>query len=234
LLSDISPRSTNVVVHVFDQEEKCMKLYHAPGSCSQAACIVLQETGLNVEIIKVDARKHMLEDGSNYYDLAELGYVPLLQLDDGSFLREGTVILQYLADRHDESGLVPAHGTMERYRMLEWLNFLTSEIHKGFIPLLYAVAAGKWVDTARPKLANRYEWIDRQLAGKPFLMGDAFTIADAYLFALTSWGRAAWMRSVYNANIDFSLLHHLQAWYERVRDRPTVQRVLCAEGFPDN
>ncbi|CAB3810912.1 glutathione binding-like protein [Paraburkholderia fynbosensis] len=208
-----------------------MKLYHAPGSCSQAICIVLQETGLNAEIIKVDARKHLLEDGASYYDLSELGYVPLLQLDDGTFLREGPVIAQYLADQRPESRLAPAYSTMERYRLLEWLNFLTSEVHKGFIPLLYAVAAGKWADASRPKLESRYEWINQQLACKQFLMGDDFTIADAYLFALTGWGKATWMKSVYNANIDFSFHRHLQAWYERVRDRPTVQRVLSAEGL---
>ncbi|MCC8395811.1 glutathione S-transferase C-terminal domain-containing protein [Paraburkholderia sp. MMS20-SJTR3] len=206
-----------------------MKLYHAPGSCSQAICIVLQEAGLSADIVKVDARKHLLEDGTSYYDLAELGYVPLLQLDNGTVLREGPVIAQYLADLRPETGLAPTYGTLERYRLLEWLNFLTSEIHKGFIPLLYAVAAGKWVETARPKLERRYEWIDQQLSGKRFLMGDIFTVADAYLFALTGWGKAAWMKSVYNANIDFTSHRHLQAWYERVRDRPAVQRVLSEE-----
>ncbi|AXF02891.1 glutathione binding-like protein [Paraburkholderia hospita] len=206
-----------------------MKLYHAPGSCSQAICIVLQETGLNADIVKVDARKHLLDDGASYYEVSELGYVPLLELDDGTFLREGPVIAQYLADQRPESSMAPAHGTMERYRLLEWLNFLTSEVHKGFIPLLYAVAAGKYIDTAKPKLESRFEWINRQLDGKPYLMGKNFTIADAYLFALTGWGKATWMTSVYNANIDFSTHRNLQAWYERVRDRPAVQRVLSAE-----
>ncbi|MFC0697442.1 glutathione transferase GstA [Paraburkholderia humisilvae] len=208
-----------------------MKLYHAPGSCSQAICIVLQETGLNVEIIKVDPRKHLLEDGTNYYDLAALGYVPLLQLDDGTFLREGPVIAQYLADQRPESGLVPAYGTLERYRLSEWLNFLTSEVHKGFIPLLYAAAAGKYVDTARPKLESRYEWINQQLTGKQFLTGASFSVADAYLFTLTRWGKAKWLKSVYHADIDFSSHRHLQAWYERVIERPPVQHVLCADGL---
>lgn len=207
-----------------------MKLYHAPGSCSQAICIVLRETGLNAEIIKVDARRHFLENGTSYYDVNELGYVPLLELDDGTFLREGPVIAQYLADQRPESGLAPAYGTMDRFRLLEWLNFMTSEVHKGFIPLLYAAAAGKYVDTARPKLESRYKWINQQLDGKQFLMGDNFSIADAYLFALTGWGKATWMRSVYNANIDLSEHRHLQAWYERVRNRPAVQLVLSAEG----
>ncbi|WP_109481739.1 glutathione transferase GstA [Paraburkholderia sp. C35] len=211
-----------------------MKLYHAPGSCSQAVCIVLQEAGVLADIVKVDARKHLLEDGASYYDLNELGYVPLLELDDGTFLREGPVIAQYLADLRPDSGLAPVFGTMERYRLLEWLNFLTSEIHKGFIPLLYAVAAGKYVDTARPKLEGRFKWINQQLEEKPYLMGQNFTIVDAYLFALTGWGKATWMTSVYNANIDFSSLRHLQAWYERVRDRPAVQHVLSAEGLMNN
>jgi glutathione S-transferase len=208
-----------------------MKIYHAPDSCSQAICIVSQEAGLNAEVIKVDPRKHLLEDGTSYYDIAVLGYVPLLQLDDGTFLREGPVIAQYLADQRPATRLIPAHGTFERYRLLEWLNFLTSEVHKGFIPLLYAIAAGKYVDTARPKLEKRYEWIDRQLDSKPFLMGTDFTIADAYLFALTRWGTATWMKSVYNANIDFSPHRHLQDWYKRVIDRPAVKRVLSADGW---
>ncbi|MGY6157938.1 glutathione binding-like protein [Paraburkholderia strydomiana] len=208
-----------------------MKLYHAPGSCSQAIFIVLQETGLNADVVTVDARRHLLPDGTSYYDVSELGYVPLLELQDGTFLREGTVIAQYLADQSPESKLAPAHGSIERYRLLEWLNFLSTEIHKGFIPLLYAVAAGKWVDTARPKLESRFGWIDGQLNGKRFLMGDSFTIADAYLFALTGWGTASWMKSVYHANIDLGPYRHLQAWYQRIRDRPAVQRVLREDGL---
>ena len=108
-----------------------MKLYHAPGSCSQAICIVLREGGIDAEVIKVDARKHVIEDGRNYYDVTELGYVPLLELDDGTRLREGPVIAQYLADVRPDAGLAPAYGTLARYRLMEWLNFLTAEIHKG-------------------------------------------------------------------------------------------------------
>ncbi|MFA8394340.1 glutathione S-transferase N-terminal domain-containing protein [Burkholderia ubonensis] len=210
-----------------------MKLYHAPGSCSQAVQIVLRELGLDIAIVKVDPRKHVTEDGRDYYDVAELGYVPLLELDDGTYLREGPVIAQFLADQRPEAGLAPAHGTMERYRLLEWLNFLTAEIHKGFIPLLYAGLAGKYVEPARKKLDSRYAWTDRQLAGRTFLLGDAFTIADAYLFALTGWGKAAWLRSVYNADIDLGAYCHLEAWYERVRRRASVQHVLAADGLLD-
>ncbi|MGN6649382.1 glutathione transferase GstA [Trinickia sp.] len=208
-----------------------MKLYYSPGSCSQAVHIVLRETGLDAELIRVDPRKHLIEDGRDFYDVAALGYVPLLELDDGSLMHEGPVIAQYLADQRPGSGLAPANGTMARYRLQEWLNFLSSEIHKGFIPLLYAAAAGKYVDTARPKLKSRFEWIDRQLSGKRYLIGEAFTVADAYLFALTGWGKAAWIKSVYHADIDLTSLDNLRAWYDRVRARPHVQQVLAAEGL---
>ncbi|KVN28467.1 glutathione S-transferase [Burkholderia pyrrocinia] len=208
-----------------------MKLYHAPGSCSQAICIVLRELNLDADIVKVDPRKHLVEDGGNYYDVTELGYVPLLALDDGTTLREGPAIAQYLADQRPEAGLAPAFGTLARYRLLEWLNFLSAEIHKGFIPLLYPVQAGKYVDPARQKLASRFAWIDRQLDGRTFLTGDAFTVADAYLFALAGWGKAAWMQSVYNADIDLGPYANLAAWYARVRSRPSVQHVLAADGL---
>ena len=208
-----------------------MKLYYAPGSCSQAVHIVLREAELDAELIRVDPRKHLIEDGRDFYDVAALGYVPLLELDDGSLMHEGPVIAQYLADRRPASGLAPANGTMARYRLQEWLNFLSSEIHKGFIPLLYAVAAGKYVDTVRPKLMSRFEWIDRQLSGKRYLMGETFTVADAYLFALTGWGQAGWIKSVYHADIDLTSLDNLRVWYGAVRARPHVQRMLAHEGL---
>ncbi|AXK61581.1 glutathione transferase GstA [Burkholderia sp. IDO3] len=210
-----------------------MKLYHAPGSCSQAIRIVLREADLDARIVTVDARKHRIDDGRDYYDVNALGYVPLLELDDGTMLREGPVIAQYLADRRPEAGLAPAYGTLARYRLMEWLNFLGTEIHKGFIPLLYAVQAGQYVEPARQKLDGRFVWIDRQLDGNLYLAGETFTIADAYLFALTGWGKADWMRSVYNADIDLSRHANLRAWYERVRARPAVQHVLQADARPN-
>jgi glutathione S-transferase len=210
---------------------KRMKLYHAPGSCSQAIRIVLEEAALSAEIIKVDARKHLIETGQDYYEINELGYVPLLELEDGTRLREGPVIALYLADQVPDKRLAPAADSIERYRLLEWMNFLTAEIHKGFIPLLYAVAAGDYLQVARPKLMSRFGWIDRELAEKPFLMGNAFSIADAYLFALTGWGRASWMKSVYHADIDLSALNHLARWYSTVRARSAVSAVLRNEGF---
>jgi glutathione S-transferase len=208
-----------------------MKLYYIPGSCSLSPHIVINELGLDVALCKVDHRSHTVDGAADYYDVNPLGYVPILELQDGTRFREGPVIVQYLADQKPESGLAPAHGTLERYRLQEWLSFLTSEIHKGFIPLLYAGLAGKYVDTVKPKLEARYAWVDKQLAGRPFLLGDTFTVADAYLFALTGWGQADWLKSYYKADIYFDELRNLQAWYGRVLQRPAVQQALQAEGL---
>ena len=208
-----------------------MKLYYIPASCSLAPHIVANELGLDLALVKVDHRTHRTEQGGDFFETNPLGYVPALELDDGQLFREGAVVLQYLADLKPEAGLAPAHGTMERYRLQEWLNFLSSEVHKGFIPLLYATLAGKYVESARPKLEQRYAWIDAQLAGRDFLMGAQFTVADAYLFALTGWGQAAWLTSYYKAGIHFDGLSNLAAWYGRMRARPSVQLALEREGL---
>jgi glutathione S-transferase len=208
-----------------------LKLYYIPASCSLAPHIVAHELGLDLALVKVDHRTHRTELGGDYRGTNPLGYVPALELDDGQVFREGAVVLQYLADLKPEAGLAPAHGTMERYWLQEWLNFLSAEVHKGFIPLLYAGLAGNYVETARPKLAQRYAWIDAQLAGRDFLMGAQFTVADAYLFALTGWGQAAWLTSYYKAGIHFDGLGNLAAWYERLRARPSVRLALEREGL---
>lgn len=208
-----------------------MKLYYIPGSCSLSPHIVINELGLDVTLLKVDHREHTVDGDVDYYDVNPLGYVPILELTDGARLREGPAIVQYLADQKPEMGLAPPNGTLERYRLQEWLSFLTSEIHKGFIPLLYAGLAGKYVDTAKPRLEARYGWIDKQLADRQFLLGDTFTVADAYLFALTGWGQADWLTSYYKADIYFDDLKNLQAWYGRVRERPAVQKALQVEGL---
>ena len=208
-----------------------MKLYYIPGSCSLSPHIVIQELGLDVSLLKVDHRQHTVEDGGDYYGINPLGYVPILELDDGTRFREGPVIVQYLADLRPDAGLAPAQGTLERYRLQEWLSFLTSEIHKGFIPLLYAGLAGKYVDTVKPRLAQRFAWIDQQLADRHYLLGEHFSVADAYLFALIGWGQAQWLRSWYKADIHFDGLRHLEAWYARVYQRPAVRRALMEEGL---
>ncbi|OZI37583.1 glutathione transferase GstA [Bordetella genomosp. 10] len=208
-----------------------MKLYYIPASCSLSPHIVLNELGLDAELVKVDYKTHTTQAGGNYLDVNELGYVPILELDDGARLREGPVIVQYLADRKPEAGLAAPAGTMARYRLQEWLAMLSSEVHKGFIPLLYARQAGPYAQVAKEKLARRYAWIDRQLAGAQWLMGERYSVADAYLYALTGWGQAEWMTSRYNADIHFDGLPGLQAWYARMHARPAVQQALKEEGL---
>jgi len=211
--------------------ETRVKLYYLPASCSLSPHIVINELGLDVDVIKVDHASHKTETGLDFYDINPHGYVPLLDLGDGNLLREGPAIVQYLADLKPEAGLAAAPGTMERYRLQEMLGFLSTEIHKGFIPLLYARLAGDYVETARPKLEKRYQWIDAHLADRPFLMGDRFTVADAYLFALTGWGQAPWLKSYYKAGIHFDGLHNLEAWYRRMRQREAVQKSIAEEGL---
>jgi glutathione S-transferase len=208
-----------------------MKLYYMPAACSLSPHIVLNELEIDAELVLVDNRTHRFGEAGNFRNINPLGYVPALELDDGSVLTEGPVIVQYLADLKPERGLVPAQGTMERYRLQQWLSFLTSEIHKGFIPLLYARLAGSYVETAKPKLEERYAFLNAELAVRSYLAGDDFTVADAYLFALTGWGQAPWLTSYYRADIHFDNLSNLQAWYERVRSRPSVEKALRTEGL---
>lgn len=208
-----------------------MKLYYVPAACSLAPHIVLNELGIQATLVRVDPRTHRTEHGEDYLRVNPLGYVPALVLDDGSVLREGAAILLYLADLAPVGRLAPAHGTLEHYRLQEWLNLLATEIHKGFIPLLYPVAAGKYVDTARPKLEQRLAWIDQQLADHDYLMGQSFSVADAYLFALVGWGQAGWLVSYYQADIHLDALANLQRWYQRIRTRPSVRAALEREGL---
>ncbi|MDR6396868.1 glutathione transferase GstA [Herbaspirillum seropedicae] len=206
-----------------------MKLYYIPAACSLSPHIVINELGLDVELVKVDYKTHQTEDGRDFRTLSPFGYVPLLELKDGTLLREGPAIVQYLADLKPDARLAPANGTLERYRLQEWLSFLTSEIHKGFIPLLYARLSGAYgLETVKPKLEQRYAWLDEQLAGRDYLMGD-YTVADAYLYALTQWGQAEWLVPTYQANIHFDGLVNLKAWYLRMRERPAVRKALDAE-----
>ncbi|MEJ8629620.1 glutathione S-transferase N-terminal domain-containing protein [Sphingomonas sp. I4] len=209
-----------------------MKLYYMPAACSLAPHIILGELGIAADLVQVDHKTHRTEDGRDFLELSPFGYVPLLELDDGTHLREGPAILQYLADLKPERGLAPANGTMERYRLQECLNFLTSEIHKGFIPLLYARLAGTYgTDTAKPKLEARFAWLDRILAESDYLLGASFTIVDAYLYSLMQWGQAEWLEPTYRADIHFDTLDNLKVWYLRVRTRPAVRQALDIEGL---
>ena len=208
-----------------------MKLYSASGSCSLSAHIALCEANLPFELIAVDARAQTYGDGKDYHAINELGYVPALETDQGDIFREAGVILQYIADLAPGSGLAPANGAQACYRLQEWLNFLASEIHKGFIPNRYRAGAEQYFDLRMSKLKERFKWIDDQLAAKAYLMGDAFTIADCYLFPMTNWARADWLISLYNWGVDLTEFRNLEAWHRRILLRPAVQQAMRAEGL---
>lgn len=208
-----------------------MQLYYIPGACSLSPHIVINELCLNVEMIKVDHKIHITEKGDDYLKINPLGYIPLLVIDEKTQLTEGSVIIQYLADLKPEAGLIPPNGSFERYKMQEILSFLSTEIHKGFIPLLYAHLSGRYgLETAKPKLEDRFRWIDSELKNRDFLMGE-FSIADAYLYALTKWGQAKWLESTYNANIHFDELQNLKEWYLRMNERKSVKKSIIDESI---
>ena len=196
-----------------------MKLYYAPGACSMSPHIVLAESGVPAELVKVSLQSHKLEDGTDYHTVNPKGSVPALRLDDGSVLTEGPAIVQYIADKAPASKLVPAHGTLERYRVQEWLNYITSEIHKTLSILFDKSITDEYRNAVRAKIAKRYAWIASTLGDKPYLTGDTFTVADAYLFVMLTW--RDWLK------LDIG---PLQAYFDRIKARPRVAEVLKAEG----
>ncbi|TFZ01890.1 glutathione transferase GstA [Ramlibacter humi] len=200
-----------------------MKLYYSPGACSLSPHIVLREAGLAFELVLASTKTHKLQDGTDYYGINPLGYVPMLELDDGTRLREGPAIVQYVADQVPTKNLAPANGTLPRYRLQEWLTFIGTEIHKSFSPLFNPAMPEEGKQIYRDRLASRIEWVDGQLAGKDYLMGDHFSVADAYLFVVTNWAKPM--------NIDLSARKNLMAWRERMSARPAVQEALKAEGL---
>jgi len=199
-----------------------MKLYYSPGACSLAPHIALSEAGLSHDAVKVDLRKHVLADGTDYTTINPKGYVPLLELDDGQRLSEAAVILQYIADRKPGS-LAPAHGTMERYRVMEWLNFIATELHKQFGPLWYPDTPEATRDKQRATLAKRFDHVSKTLSAQPYLMGETFGIADAYLFTILNWAGML--------KVDLSPWPALQKFLARVAARPKVHAALVAEGL---
>jgi len=199
-----------------------MKLYYSPGACSLASHIALIESGLPHTIAKVDLRKHTLEDGSDFYAINPKGYVPVLELDDGTRLAEGVVVLQYIAERATGT-LAPSYGTLERYRVMEWLTFVNSEVHKQYSPLFYPTTPDATKEQQRAKLASRFEYLSKVLASQPYLTGASFTIADAYLFTILNWS--------HGLKVDLSPYPALVAYQERVRALPSVQRAMTEEGL---
>ncbi|MBS0436650.1 MAG: glutathione transferase GstA [Proteobacteria bacterium] len=200
-----------------------MKLYYSPGACSLSPHIVLREAGLAFEPVLASTKTHKLQDGTDYYGINPKGYVPLLELDNGERLSEGPVIVQYIADQAPAKKLAPAAGTMARYRLQEWLNFITSELHKSFSPLFNPAMPEEGKALYRTRLGDRFKWVDGQLAGKNYLMGEDFSVADAYLFVVAGWGK--------HVGVDISGLANLGAFMARVAARPAVQEALKAEGL---
>ncbi|WP_029001574.1 glutathione transferase GstA [Azohydromonas australica] len=200
-----------------------MKLYYSPGACSLSPHIVLHEAGLPCELVLASTKTHKLQDGTDYYTLNPKGSVPLLELDSGERLTEGPAIVQYLADQVPDRKLAPAFGTMARYRLMEWLNFITSELHKSFGAFFTPGMPDDAKALYRNRLRQRLQYVDQQLAGKSYLMGDDFTVADAYLFTVSNW--------TVPTQVDISDLANLQAFRERMLARPSVQAAMKHEGL---
>jgi len=200
-----------------------MKLYFSPGACSLSPHIVASEAGLPLTLVRVDTKKKTTAYGDDYWSINPKGYVPLLELDDGTRLAEGPAIVQYLADKAPGSRLAPAHGTLDRYKLQEWLNFITSEIHKQFSPLFDPNMPEEIKAKFRDKLAGRFDWLTQQLGEQEYLMGSTFTVADAYLFTVLNWTQ--W------TGIDLARWPALQRYVTRVASRPAVQDALKKEGL---
>jgi glutathione S-transferase len=200
-----------------------MKLYYGPGTCALSPHIVLEELGLPHELVKVSTKTRKIQTDGDYLEINPKGYVPTLELDDGQRLTEGPAIVQYLADRMPEAKLAPANGTMDRYRLQEWLNFITSELHKQFSPLFNPATPEEFKESLRVKLSGRFDWLNRQLEGKQYVMGNQFTVADAYLFTVMRWAQPM--------GFDLSKWPVLDQYMTRVGARPRVLAAMKAEGL---
>ncbi len=200
-----------------------MKLYYSTGACSLSPHIVLRESGLAFELVLASTKTHKLPDGTDFYSINSLGYVPVLELDDGTRLREGPAIVQYVADQAPTKNLAPANGTLPRYRVQEWLTFIGTELHKTFSPLFNPAVPEEAKGVFRDKLIARFQWVNDQLAGKSYLMGDTFCVADAYLYTVSRW--CAVMK------IDLAPMTNLVAFQQRMLERPAVREALKAEGL---
>ncbi|MDB5218821.1 MAG: glutathione S-transferase [Myxococcaceae bacterium] len=195
-----------------------MRLYFSPGACSLSPHIVMREAGIPVELELVSLNTHKTKSGHDFYGINPKGYVPVLELPDGSILTEGPVIAQYLADLKPESKLLPPAGTLERTRVQEWLNYVGTELHKGFGPL-FSDAPDEYKTKVKQTLAKKFDFVSRSLEGKQYLTGDTFTVADAYLFTILRWS--------FPKKIDLPRL--LAEYFTRVSDRPHVREALDAE-----
>jgi glutathione S-transferase len=200
-----------------------MKLYYSPGACSLSPHIALREAGLDFTLEKTDLRSKQTMSGGDIRRDNPKGMVPVLVLDNGDVLTEGPAIVQWIADQNPDAELAPAAGTMPRYHLMEWLNFITSELHKSYSPLFNPNAPEEYKAIARTALAERYAFVNDKLAGGPYLMGRQFTVADGYLFTVTNWARIV--------KFDLTSYPNIVAFQERVRARPKVQEAMKAEGL---
>jgi glutathione S-transferase len=200
-----------------------MKLYYARGACSQVPHIILHEAGLPHDSARVDLKAKKLEDGSDYVKINPKGAVPALKLDDGQVLTENAVILQYIADQAGAFELLPQPGDLRRYRVLEWVNFVATELHKSFGPLFNPTAGEETKQLARDTIAKKLDFVEQQIGDRPYLLGDQFTLPDAYLFVMLGWTTGQGM--------DLSHWPRLAAFRERLSKRESVREVLAFEGL---
>ena len=200
-----------------------MKLYYSPGACSLSPHIALAEAGLSADYVKVNLRDKKTEAGDDYLKVNAKGQVPVLGLDGGETLTEGPAIVQYIADKAPDKKLAPANGTLDRYRLQEWLNLITSELHKSFSPLFSPTMSDDTKNFYREKISKTFAYVDGKLAGKDYLMGSQFTVADGYLFTILRWAIAM--------KFDLAQWPNLNAYMDRVGARPKVKEAMLAEGL---
>jgi glutathione S-transferase len=200
-----------------------MKLYFSPGACSLSPHIVLREAGLDFALERVDIRARQTASGADYLAVNSKGYVPALELKDGTVLTEGPAIVQFVADLAPDRRLAPANGTLERYQLIEWLNFISTELHKSFSPLFRPTSTEDMKDAARATLTQRLGWVAERLEGRDYLMGAQFTVADAYLFTVLGWAGFV--------QFDLSPWPVLNAYVQRVGSRTAVQQAMREEGL---
>jgi glutathione S-transferase len=200
-----------------------MKLFYSPGACSLSPHIVARELGLDIKIERMDGKTHTYDGGKDYYAVNPKGSVPALQLDNGELLTEGAVIVQYLADQKPESGLAPRYGTMERYRLQEWLNFIATDLHKQLSPLYNPKVNDEGKAALKDRFVQRVGVVAKRLEGQPWLMGQTYTVADAYLFTILRWTK--------RFEIDLKQWPAVDAFMGRMMERPAVKAALAAEGL---
>lgn len=200
-----------------------MILFYAPGACSLSPHIALREAGLPFSLRKVDLKNKTVESGEDFTGLNGKGYVPALQLDNGQVLTEGPAIVQYIADQAPASGVAPPAGTMERYKLQEWLNFITSELHKPMGSMFNPAQTSEWKEAVKATLSKRLDWLSQQLEGKQHLLGETFSVADGYLFTVLGWAK--------HVGFDLGKWPTLQQYAARIGQRPKVVEAMKAEGL---